>query len=85
MSSKRKLIYKDIDTLRFLAIVPIILYCLFYLLNSYKDNLFHVSENYKKWAGNDLVFNLIPSCSVHPRLLQNSNILYILTNPKPGM
>ncbi|OIQ37025.1 MAG: hypothetical protein BM555_01590 [Crocinitomix sp. MedPE-SWsnd] len=39
MSTKRKLIYKDIDTLRFLAAVPIVLYCVFYLMNSYKDNV----------------------------------------------
>jgi peptidoglycan/LPS O-acetylase OafA/YrhL len=39
MSTKRKLIYKDIDTLRFLAVVPIVLYCVFYLMNSYKDNV----------------------------------------------
>lgn len=36
MSPKRKLFYKDLDFLKFLALIPIILYICLYFLNSFK-------------------------------------------------
>lgn len=39
MSKKRKLHYKDTDFLRFVAVIPVFLYCAFYLLNSDEEGL----------------------------------------------
>ena len=40
--------------------------------------------NYQAWGEDDLVFNYASSCAVHPKLLPNSNILQVITNPKEG-
>jgi len=61
MSSKRKLVYKDLDVLRFIAAVPIVLYCVFYLLNSYKDDVLFVFTGgfkYLKMASVEFFFFL---------------------------
>jgi len=39
---------------------------------------------FKSWGENDLVFNFGSSCAVYPALLPRSNILQVITNPKPG-
>ncbi|MFT4600790.1 MAG: peptidoglycan/LPS O-acetylase OafA/YrhL [Arenicella sp.] len=61
MSKKRRLIYKDIDALRLIAVVPIIIFCLFYLMDSYKDNVISViigGLQYVKMASIEFFFFL---------------------------
>ena len=39
MANKRKLLYKDMDFMRFIAYMPILLFVIFYLMNTYEDGI----------------------------------------------
>ena len=39
---------------------------------------------YRQWGQDDLVFHFGTGCAVHPSLLPLSNILQVITTPKPG-